>query len=515
MSSSFDRRPLVVYSCVMAWPESGRMRLESPMITRNLSPLSILVVAAAISIPQGFAQQPRTQANVGTKKAPPKISAEQFHAGLMEKLAKSKGKVSLRKRNPNAGEKGIKPSLAFALQQQRLAAISAHLQTLAPMQTPVTQTGSGGGMLGAFHTLMTPQAQSGSLNTRSAPAPTAVQAAGAPLSVGPSHTMNSTGSKYARAGGPPPTSVHPQKQLINPKAIAPKPLVMCLGPGVRAVNGHAFGTIFTPVPDYNAYTITGCQFGSQPGHVYLIGKFHAPQVDLQIQYWSHNEIDARVDPNISGEIDLNNVSLVIAPTQAPQIKAMGFKFVAARSDPAVLLPSIPSSWVKLAQVNAQNTNFNPPKVPPVYSSPAGGGSIPQAATGDSAYVSRFYTAKFPYGADWFLFNQLAPGWTTDSMQFSNYDQDVCPYIVTYKQTFGNAFAEWVGDNIHVFWEDTSCSGFMPGPLGFPMAVYSNHTGSYYALNVWVRGPRCTDPYTDNPQQKCIQNVKQCGNETCQ
>ncbi len=486
------------------------------MIGRNASLFTMLAVAAALSIPQGAAQQSSTQAKAGTKQALPEISAEQFRKGVTDKLMKSKGKVTAKKRNPNAGEKGIKPSLAAVLQLQKLAATSAHRHTVAPMQTSGTQTGAGGGMLGSARPLLTPQAQPGSLNTKSAPAPVGIRAQVPSPSTGPSHTMgeNPTG-KYARAGGTPPTSVQPQKQPANPKSIAPKPLSVCFGPGVRAVNGRAGGVIFTPVLEYNAYTITGCQFGNQPGHAYLVGKLHAQQVDLQVQYWSDNEIDARVDPNISGELDQDNISLVIAPAQAPQIKATGFKFMAARSDPAVLLPSIPSSWVDLQKVTAQVKQFNPPTVPANYSSPAAGGLVPPAANGDSAYVSREFAAKFTEGGDWYHFNHLASGWTTDSMQFSSYDEDSCPYIVTYKETIGKASAEWIGDDIRVWWANTSCSGFMPSPLGIPLAVYTNHTGSYYALNVWVRGPRCTDPLTGNAQQKCIQKVKQCGNETCQ
>src|SRR5207245_5987312 len=82
----------------------------------------------------------------------------------------------------------------------------------------------------------------------------------------------------------------------------------------------------------------------QTGHAYLVGQFNAQQINLETAYWSDSEIDARVDPKTSGELDQDNVSLVITPAGAAQIKASGFKFVAARSDPAVFLPSIPQAW---------------------------------------------------------------------------------------------------------------------------------------------------------------------------
>jgi hypothetical protein len=261
----------------------------------------------------------------------------------------------------------------------------------------------------------------------------------------------------------------------------------------------------------------GCFFGNQPGHAYLIGKFHAQQVNLQIQYWSDSEIDARVDPTVSGELDQDNVSLVIAPAQAAQIKASGFKFMAARSDPAVLLPQIPASWAKLQKVNAKINNFVSNPVNPAYLSPVNRSPAPPDANGDSAYVSREYPGhQFPEGGDVYDFSHLAPGWTTDSMQLFSYDQDSCPYVLTYRHTFGTAFSEWLGDNIRVWWTTTSCSGFYPNPFlgGIPSYTYSNNTGLYYALNVWVRGPRCTDPHTGSAQQKCMQNVISCGSENC-
>jgi hypothetical protein len=323
--------------------------------------------------------------------------------------------------------------------------------------------------------------------------------------IGPGQALRGTGSNNTQ---PTPASTAITHQT-DPRWLAPHPLTMCFGPGIRAVNSQSKGVVFTPIQDYNSYTITGCLFGNQSGHAYLIGKFRAQQINLQIQYWTDNEIDARVDPNISGELDQDNVSLVIAPAGAAQMKAPGFKFMAARSDPAVLLPSIPSSWAKLQPVSVTLPNhFYPQTVPVSYSSPA---NVPQA-TGDSAFVSRYFGQKFPTGADNYDFSQLASGWTTDSMQLLTFDGNYCPWVVTYKESFGNAFVEWIGDNIRVFWSDTSCSGFLPDP--FTPLNYSNRTGSYYALNVWARGPRCTDPYNGKPQAQCIQNVINCGNETC-
>jgi hypothetical protein len=395
-----------------------------------------------------------------------------------------------------------------ALQQQRLAATSAHIQAIGVEKTQSTfgQPGSGT-MLAPVHPALLAQPRPAPPNSKVTPTPLAGQVGPMVQSnSGPGQALRSTGNNNTQPVAASTAITH----QTDPRLIAPRPITsICLGPGIRAVNSQSKGVVFTPIQDYNAYTITGCLFGTQPGQAFLIGKFRAQQINLQIQDWTDSEIDARVDPNVSGELDQDNVSLVIAPANTPQMKAPGFKFMAARSDPAVLLPSIPSSWAKLQPVSVTlPPHFYPQTVPVTYSSPA---NVPEA-TGDSAFVSRYFGQKFPTGADNYDFSQLAPGWTTDSMQLVTYDDDPCPWVVTYKENFGNAFGEWIGDNIRVFWSDTSCSGFLPYPL-WPLN-YSNRTGSYYALNVWVRGPRCTDPYTDKLAQKCIQSMQQCGNETC-
>jgi len=441
----------------------------------------------------------------------PEVSPEKFRKAVAEKLASSKGRAAARIKNPNAGDKGVRPSLVEALRQQRLAAVSAHTAAIGVEKTQSSsgQSGSGAVMLAPAHPVLLAQPQPASPSSKLEP--TTVGGQMVPkvqTNIAPGQALKGSGN-YRTQPTPAPTGITHQ---TDPRWLAPHPLTMCMGPGVRAVNSHPKGVLFTPIQDYNSYIITGCLFGSQSGQAYLIGKFRAQQINLQIQYWTDNEIDARVDPNISGELDQDNVSLVIAPAGAAQMKAPGFKFMAARSDPAVLLSSIPSSWAKLQPVSVTLPNhFYPQTVPVSYSSPA---NVPQA-TGDSAFVSRYFDHKFSPGSDYYDFSQLASGWTTDSMQFSSYDEDSCPWIVTYKQSFGNAFPEWSGDNIKVFWSDTSCSGFMPHPiLGIPAAIYADHTGSYYALNVWVRGPRCTDPYSGKAQPQCIQNVQMCGNETC-
>jgi hypothetical protein len=282
----------------------------------------------------------------------------------------------------------------------------------------------------------------------------------------------------------------------------------CFQPTIVSVNGRADNVVFTPQAEDNAYVIRGCQLGNS-GKAYLIGNFNAPQINLEIQYWSDNEIDARVDRNIGGELDRDGIALVLAPGNAPELKATGFHFIAARSDPAVLLPSLPSSW-------SQNSPASP-----LYSSPVtpNGTDIPSAAAGMTVYVARANQSNANGNVDIFTFNNLAPGWTTDSAQLDSYDISHCPGTVTYRKSISSYQVSWTEENnLLVNSAYTTCSGFiLEPPPPFPPVyahTYSNLTASAYSLDVWVRGPRCTDPFSGAPLVSCQQNLRTCGKEQC-
>jgi hypothetical protein len=286
----------------------------------------------------------------------------------------------------------------------------------------------------------------------------------------------------------------------DPKAMAQRPIAfayVCTSPLITDVNGQSHNAVFTPETEYNAYIIKGCFFGTQTGQVYWVGKFNPPTINLQIQYWNDGEIDARVDPKLTGELNQDNVSLVVAPVNKPQLKATGFKFAAARSDPAVLLPSIPPFWVMLSKLSAENgakpnLRYFSPVTPNDY--------VAQDAVGTSVYVERDLNQKFLTGIDSYENFNLAHGWDLDSVQWFTYDAPpLCPGIITYNQTFGSMQTAWTDCGFVVHGADTSCSGFVPllPPI---VSAYQNNTGSAYALNIWARGPRCTDPFTGKPVQ---------------
>jgi hypothetical protein len=264
---------------------------------------------------------------------------------------------------------------------------------------------------------------------------------------------------------------------------------------VLHVSGNSYPATFTPIDQYNLYTIVGCSFGdpspNNKVYIYGTGSF---QGNFNIKFWSENSIALSLDPAISGYPDLDNLTLVIQRSDGQQAQKGGFKFYAARA--TVPLNTIPSSWVTLASLAYRFKTMSAQYSSPPSSDPGPGSS------GGAAYVSRFFNGqKFdPTGQyDVYKFGQLAPGWTTDSFQLNTYDQ-YCPYVVTYRQTFGTFKGMWDSrGNIVVWLSDTTCSGFNAASP-FLTYNYQNWTGSYYALQVWVNGPRGTDPFTDQRTQ---------------
>jgi hypothetical protein len=387
-------------------------------------------------------------------------------------------------KNPRAGQ--IDAAIVSALQKQKGAADIEAAQRKLGLR-PATQTA---GMPGGQSQLMSASGSG-----------TAVQ----PLRGGASVSRVSQPGGSG-ASGKIPSSI---SQVANVDTMA---LVCTNDPTFRIlrVSGSASPATFTPIDQYNLYTITGCSFGDNAPtndtgptdfvHLYGTNSFYAK---FAIQFWSDNEIEVSIDPSLSGFLDADNLNLVIKRADGHETQKAGFKFYAARQ--TVQLKMIPSAWANL-DVMSSGFTYGNSKLTPEFSSPASAPPGSEAApvisgpvTG-TAFVSRFYKgAKFdPTGQspDWYDFTHLAPGWNTDSFQVITYPE-LCYGTVTYSQDFG----KWDGyfgtnnPNIYIFVSDTTCSGFAPAA---PWVNYQNWTGSYYALNVWVNGPRGTDPITGQP-----------------
>lgn len=373
---------------------------------------------------------------------------------------------------------------------------------------------------------------------------------------GPSKTMSASGSVASTgtllqpsntqlatsggtAGGGATGNRYSSIETLNRFTISDVAFLCAQDPTMRilAVSGSSAPATFTPTDQYNLYTILGCSFGNQAPtntnelsfsnqaptsanaptdwvHIYGgTGSFYGK---FSIRFWSDNEIEVSLDESLTGFPDLDNINLVVKRLDGQETQKGGFKFYAARE--AVLLQTIPQSWVTLA---AFPTPFQNPwttaySSPPASLGPNGSSPYPLPAiappgpSAGSAYISRSSNGtKYTWLSgvnDYYDFSHLAPGWTTDPSDQQHqpvlipYDQH-CPsgggWTVTYKQSFGTWALEWDGNNLRAYLSDTSCSGFN-GIVPFGLLNYQNWSGSYYALEVWVTGPRGIDPLSGNP-----------------
>src|SRR5262249_2798967 len=96
----------------------------------------------------------------------------------------------------------------------------------------------------------------------------------------------------------------------------------------------------------------GCNFGDVQGSLHLYGGFAQGNVPFEIQFWNDTSIVARVQPDLSKELDRDNVNLVVVAGNGHQTQFQGYKFYAARQ--TYLLASIPNPSSKII--------FGPPDI---------------------------------------------------------------------------------------------------------------------------------------------------------
>jgi hypothetical protein len=257
------------------------------------------------------------------------------------------------------------------------------------------------------------------------------------------------------------------------------------------VSGSGSPATFTPIAQYNFYTITGCSFGNigsnAKAYIYKGATFRE---EFQIQEWNDNGIKLNLDPNIGGVTDQDGLTLVVQRADGQQASKSGFKFYAVRE--TVLLQYIPPAWRKLDYSVGSTWGKHPTTQD---NSPVSGPNVPAQAAGTTIFVSRKLGEKFTPSSDSFEFSQLPPGWVVEGASWTSFPA-TCANVVTYKEDFGSWNLQWSSTGIQFSWADTSCSGFWPNPAlgGIPTDVYQNHTESNYALMVWVRGPRGAESY---------------------
>lgn len=294
----------------------------------------------------------------------------------------------------------------------------------------------------------------------------------------------------------------------------PPPILACLHPSIKDVDGSPSGIVFSP--GYT-YTIHGCGFGNAPGAVYLMGVkqqttpvqgFNTPPPSLHsdwVQFlipgaqkhqtqmtWTDTQVQATVDPNTSGFYDSSSATLVVIPggSTLPTIQAHNFSFLAARADQ--LLKSLPRTLVGgggPTQLKVMNSGSSLALAHVIDSSghnvaaqtvvPSDGSLILPGHT--LAVVREDNAAPFPANSDSFDFTPgLAPGFELKDVQF--FHADLTPANCSSSGAFstnGNWNTSWYVSRFHVAWQEQSCS---------PNSI------SAYALDVTVEGPRGVSPF---------------------
>jgi hypothetical protein len=325
--------------------------------------------------------------------------------------------------------------------------------------------------------------------TLSHPAPAA------PSSVGPTHSsvMTRAVAAPAPAAIPPPPSSSATSKL---GAMASAPLQnVCPpgpGPGVLNINGKLHGVIFTPDPNGNEYTIVGCRFGNSKGDLHLEGGFRAGTIPLLVESWSDTLIKARMNPGLSGELDRNNVSLVIVPVGSPSLTRIpGFSFYAMRE--TVALKTFPKSGVALGSIT--DADGNP--VPGNFTSPFSA-SVNNQPTGTfTAGVYRTNLTRFSPGTDSWDLNGLAQGFVPVQFQIGYWTWDGCNVgILPAEETIyndGRWNAYWDpqnGNRIVVNFAELHCHR-----SASLMQIPDDYSDSEYALTIFVVGPKGVDPWS--------------------
>jgi len=435
----------------------------------------------------------KTNSKPATGQQQMKLTPQQLREQISKMAAKGKISIGPKTANPHRAGGSANSILIGLLRAQKQAGDSERTQILASARMAPKGRATGRAPLTPGHTMSDP------VPTDPAGAPPA----GTPGATPPSDpgtpigAPTSIGSHKAATGVMrlPSSTVLPQEPPApaprNPAGQGMSAVAVCQHPSIGSVNKQANGVVFTPDPQYNLYTIKGCMFGDAQGQAHLYGPFAAGHVALQIEFWSDSQIVAKVDPQVTGELDQDNVTLVLAPSGAPQVQKSGFKFYAMRE--TALLTRIPRSAANLVIVTDTGgtpVNFGTQDNSKYYSPTTSSTSF----TGMSAEVSRAAVYVFNGNQDLFDFSKMKSGFTTDNMQLNTWVlPNTCGdnYIVN-----GTWKTEWVGDNIRVTWQMQHCHEASSAVFGVGSMDVSN---SDYGLNVWVVGPRGVNPWPNNLQ----------------
>jgi hypothetical protein len=249
--------------------------------------------------------------------------------------------------------------------------------------------------------------------------------------------------------------------LQSPSAPVPNVLVCAKTPDalIFSINGQKKGAVFTTDPDDNLFTFTGCNFGDTQGSIHLYGGFAHGNIPFEISFWNDKGIVARVQPDLAGELDRDNVTLVLVSGNGHQTAFQGYKFYAARQ--TYKLASVPNLESKII--------YGPPD--PAHCEHADGwtfmscGAWSDPDDGLTVSVVR-WGVKGDKGTDQLTINGLKPGF-----EISDVSLWISPEISSKQGWSVYSFAENVSVNYVFDWKKPIAS---------------------YGLQMSVAGPRGMD-----------------------
>ncbi len=356
--------------------------------------------------------------------------------------------------------------------------------------------------------------------------------AGARVQAGSPGTLSKAGaSPVAATGKPTDKSGSPSvKPTVAPFLESVVAACAMSGPdamSIGRVSGEFYPATFTPIEKYNQYTITGCSFGPfdrDKVHVYIFGKGSFTG-NFQPKLWTENLITVILDPALSGFLDQDNLTLVVQRADGKQASKSGFKFYAARGDAydnPVPLKQLPADYAYLAPYDLFVTQYS---------------ASADEQQGISAQVSRSLIAhKDATNGNVYFDNQnekavpvadalagldggMAP---TDEFDLRKLQPSFVPVSLDgfyWMPEARSLCGAWDEQN---HWTHLVGTWDFSWPTGNRIMVHSQTTicrdkeafgrtnwaqQSQYALRVWVSGPRCIDPWTGQPDQTCIDNVR--------
>ena len=312
-----------------------------------------------------------------------------------------------------------------------------------------------------------------------APAPQQVaMTSPTPGNLGPEHTMDETAmQKYEKA----------------PKTMSPCNF-QTTTPVITAVEGVTQPTVFTQQQGLNYFTVHGCNFGTTPGHVYLVLKLNngynvgfGNAVELHLVQgtnpWQPNSIAVQVDPSLGGYLDQTGVTLRVVTSKGQTAELHNQTFHAERVQFTML-------WMPRSQV--QFGSANPTLTPTFTTAPSQNSTIVPLNGGPSrldpmtAAVDRTITnvgGPFSVQDDIWSFSQMQPGFQVSQ-------------AVPYYENWGGAGCSQTSGKWGTYWDSaTQFRVHVQGCFHSGTGAFRS-SNAHYGLLLSGLGPKGVMPWPD-------------------